>query len=110
MSIASQEKEDEVSITLSRYDEDAEAEDCVAEVIDTIFKSVSTGISVGCVRMIENQLVAEVAMYKLSEIVHLATVEHDGKVVPDQILELLVPDDEPIPSHVDNWARGAGII
>lgn len=93
---------------LSRYDEDSQAEDCVAEVIEAVIEGVNFDISTKSVRLIENGLVAEVALYKLYEIVHLATADHDGNSVPDQTLELLVPDEEPVPAPVDNWARGAG--
>eukprot|EP00603_Paraphysomonas_imperforata_P000547 CAMPEP_0114417728 /NCGR_PEP_ID=MMETSP0103-20121206/3118_1 /TAXON_ID=37642 ORGANISM="Paraphysomonas imperforata, Strain PA2" /NCGR_SAMPLE_ID=MMETSP0103 /ASSEMBLY_ACC=CAM_ASM_000201 /LENGTH=553 /DNA_ID=CAMNT_0001586039 /DNA_START=119 /DNA_END=1780 /DNA_ORIENTATION=- len=104
----SESKEDVESCpVLSRFEEDAEAEDCVCEVIDTVLELVSQDISTKSVGMIENGLIAEVAMYKLQELVHLATVRHDGDWVEGQVLEVLQPDEEPIPPPVDNWARGS---
>jgi hypothetical protein len=110
----SQEKQDDdkectaPTSQLSRYDEDDEVEDNVAEIIDSVLELVNLDISSKTVKLIENGLMAEVAMYKLNEIVHLATVDHDGKLFPDQVLELLVPDEEPLPPPVDSWARGLG--
>jgi hypothetical protein len=106
MSDSSPEKQEDA--LLSRFAEDTAAEDCVAEAIQAVIDGVNLDISTKSVRLIENGLVAEVAMYKLQELVHLATVQHDGDIVPDQVLELFVPDDEPVPAPVDNWARGAG--
>jgi hypothetical protein len=95
-------------VVLSRYEEDSEAEECVSEVIDTVLERVSECISRVSVGVIQNGLMAEVAMYKLSEVVHLATVKHDGECVSEEVLEVLRPDEEPVPAPVDNWARGTG--
>lgn len=104
----SETKEDVESYpVLSRFEEDAEAEDCVVEVIDTVLELVSQDISTKSVSAIENGLMAEVAMYKLQEVVHLATVRHDGDWIEGQVLEVLQPDEEPVPPPVDNWARGS---
>lgn len=108
MSATSQEKQEDLPPPpLSRYEEDSEAEDCVAGVIETVIEGVNREISAKSVQLIENGLASEVAMYKLQQVVHSATVMHDGDIFPDQILELLVPDEEPVPAPVDNWARGA---
>lgn len=95
-------------VEMSRYDEDADLEDCVSEVIVTVLDQLDFDISAKRMRLMENGLVAEVAMYKLQELVHLATVQHDGDWLPGQMLEVLVPDEEPVPAPVDNWARGSG--
>lgn len=92
----------------SRFEEDADAEDCVAGVIESVLQGVNLDISTKSVGLIENGLMAEVAMYKLQQLVHLATVEHDGDCVEGQVLELFMPDEEPVPAPIDNWARGAG--
>ena len=93
---------------MSRFNEDAEAEDCVAEVIEEVIRGVDLDISSKCAQIIENGLMADVAMYKLQEVVHLATLDHDGIVEEGKILDYLIPDEEPTPSPVDNWARGTG--
>ena len=111
MPVSSHDKHEDVPpspLSFSRYAEDADAEDCVAEAIQAVMEGVHLDIATKSVRLIENGLVAEVAMYKLQQVVHLATAEHDGVVVQGQVLELLVPDEEPVPAPIDNWARGAG--
>lgn len=92
---------------MPRFNDDIEAEECVVEVIQCVMDGVNLNISARCAQIIENGLAAEIAMYKLQEVIQLATVQHDGVVEPNKVLELLLPDEEPVPAPIDNWARGA---
>lgn len=96
-----------LSVDICRFDEDSFVEEQVREVVDDVWQSVSGEITNIWLRSIESPLVADIAIHKLFHLVHLATVEHDGIVAPKQTLEVLIPDEEPVPSSIDNWARGA---
>lgn len=99
---------EENSATWDRFDEDVTAQNCVHDAVETIWKETSFEISKKIAQQIVDPMVAEVAMYKLNQAVHVATVLHDGTFLPgEEVLEHLTPDDEPIPCAIDSWARGS---
>ncbi len=92
-----------------RYDENTYCDDEVKNIIENIWSAFSQNVQDKWLESIEIPISSEVAMSKLKNLVAWATLQHDGNVCPNEVLEHKVADVEPTPILLDSWARGSGI-
>ena len=93
----------------NRFALDNENEEFILNIIENIFEEVNQIIDLKWISTLDIPITTQLSMYKLYSIVNLSMYPHDGKIKENyQVLEHFQPDSEPIPSSIDNWARGAG--
>ena len=97
------------SYGVDRYHEDCDAEECIHEVIGECLNNVNKAIDKKFIASIEIPIAADIAMAKLMNILNIATMKHDGTVTPGEPLEKIMPEKEPVPCLIDNWARGTSM-
>lgn len=97
------------SFGAERYNEDSEIEDTIHQVVCECLHDVDRAIDKKFLASIEIPIAADIAMTKLMNILSIATMKHDGVVTPGEPLEKIVPEKEPVPCLIDNWARGTSI-
>ena len=89
---------------------DGEIREEIKAIIETVWSQFDEITQIKWLASIEIPITAEVAISKITNIVEWATLEYDGVVVPQRVLELRDPEKEPVPASIDPWARGAGTM
>ena len=97
------------SFGADRYSEDGEIEDSIHDIVCHCLHNVDRAIDKKFLASIEVPIAADIAMSKLMNILSIATMKHDGVVTPGEPLEKIIPEKEPVPCLIDNWARGTSI-
>jgi len=92
---------------IDRFNEDTGCDEEVRSVIETIWSKFSDIVQDKWLASIEVPIAAEVAMSKLKNIVHWATLVHDGEFNKNSVFEHRNVDLEPVPVTIDPWARAA---
>lgn len=102
---------------MQSFEEDHDTDLSVKYVIESVMKSVNSSISEKILSVIDSDLSAHISISKISRIVGLSSIEHDRAVnildngnEDQSIYELEMIDEEPIPTIVDSWVRGKGIM
>lgn len=103
---------------------DSDNEEYISNIIyNIILNEVNIIIDNKYISTLDIPLTTELTMYKLYSIINLSMYPHDGILNNNneennenneknnekkEVLEHFQYDNEPIPSLIDNWARGAG--
>ena len=96
-----------VMLEQSRFQESIHSNNCVSDAIEHVWCSVSSGITEKWLRTLELPIAIDMTMLKMRKIVGWSVISHDGSLTED-VLEMLISEDEPIPVSIDPWARGTG--
>eukprot|EP01036_Dinobryon_divergens_P031009 gene31009-40342_t len=99
------------SVSATAFLLDGEIDEIVIDAINYIFEVLSEKINDKYIATLEIPYTAKIALQKVNKIVSLATAPHDGSIFlskanTEDFLEFLEPDNEPLPSTIDTWARG----
>lgn len=93
-----------------QFADDISADEIVVNSIDFIFDCFSKQVDDNVLATMEIPFATNMAMLKIHKMVRLATTMPDGEPLVDGLLEKIDPDNEPRPSSIDSWARGAGTL
>jgi hypothetical protein len=92
----------------SRFSSDCDLDEFGREFFECTWEQFSSAVDDNWVDSLQIPISTDVAMQKISAIVHMATFGYDGTVSNEQPLEHISAETEPTPTPIDNWARGAG--
>lgn len=96
------------SFAFSRFSSDCDLDEIGRDFFEATWEMFSSTVDDNWVDSLQVPISTDIAMQKISAIVHMATFGYDGTVLNDQPLEHISAEDEPTPTPIDNWARGAG--
>jgi hypothetical protein len=95
-----------------RFNNDIEDDDIGLIAIDDIWKATCDEISARWLGTLDTPIAAQIALCKVKKMAAWSIVNHDGipglniPSIQEEALERYIPDEEPIPSTIDQWARG----
>lgn len=96
---------------LSVFDEEKLVGEAVSEFINESLAVFEQRIDDMFLSTLDVPYATEMSMMKIQKLIDLAMLGHDGKQLrEDEQLEVFIPDGEPMPSTIDSWARGTGMI
>jgi hypothetical protein len=93
---------------IQRFFEDRHATEIIKDTINIIYDAFDRRLDEIEQEKLEIPKVTGLAMIKLQEVIHLATMEYDGVTTSEEPFEKFDADGEPYPSKIDSWARGMG--
>ena len=97
---------------MNRFNNDIEEDDIGILAIDDIWKATCNEISARWLGTLDTPIASQIALLKVKKMAAWSIVNHDGipglnvPSTQEEALERYIPDEEPIPSSIDQWARG----